>query len=172
MTEVEELSGVGASVGPGSREPSPDGLGRSGFDPSRKHYRSQGYAMCLIDTGRDSSGAPISEMWAFASEDDYVEGHGWLEVRVHEIVETERSGALAVYYRQWFAPDGEPAWGKKPQRKVGALGSLKSLIRRRRMIPCDSDGSGEAGETGTGSTEGDSAGRKASPDRSTQHDRG
>ena len=109
--------------------------GHMGFDPSCGHYRSQLYAMCTIDTGRDSDGAPISEMWTFASEDDYVEGYGWLEVRVHEIVETEHSGTLAVYYRQWFAPDGEPAWRKSPQRKVGALGSLKSLIRRRKMEP-------------------------------------
>ena len=110
-------------------------LDPTGFDPSRGLYRSQLYAMCLIETGRDSDGAPISEMWTFASEDDYVEGYGWLEVRVHEIVETEHSGTLAVYYRQWFAPDGEPAWRKSPQRKVGALGSLKSLIRRRKMEP-------------------------------------
>ena len=109
------------------------------FDPSHKHYRSQGYAMCTIETGRDADGAPISDMWTFATEDDRAEGHGWLEVRVHEIVETAHSGTLAVYYRQWFAPDGEPAWGKKPQRKVGALGSLKSLIRRRKMTPVKQD---------------------------------
>ncbi|UIJ43743.1 hypothetical protein LZK98_11640 [Sphingomonas cannabina] len=126
-------------TGLSSVDRSPTGLGASRFDPSRKHYRSQGYAMCTIDSGRDRDGAPISEVWTFASEDDYVEGYGWLEVRVHEIVETERSGALAVYYRQWFAPDGEPAWGKRPQRKVGALGSLKSLIRRRKMMPCDGE---------------------------------
>ena len=137
-------------------------LAPSGFDPSRSHYRSQGYAMCTIETGRDSDGAPISDMWMFANEDDYVEGHGWLEVRVHEIVETERSGALAVYYRQWFAPDGQPAWGKKPKRQVGSLGSLKALIRRRGMTPCDSDRCGDAVET-TGSTEGESAGPEASP---------
>lgn len=137
-------------------------LAPPGFDPSSWHYRSQGYAMCTIETGRDADGAPISDMWTFANEDDYVEGHGWLEVRVHEIVETERSGALAVYYRQWFAPDGQPAWGKKPKRQVGSLGSLKALIRRREMTPCDSDRSGEAVET-TGSTEGESAGRQASP---------
>ena len=107
----------------------------AGFDPSRKHYRSQDYAMCSIDTGRDSDGAPISEMWIFENEDHPAEGNGWLEVRVHEIVETQQSGTLAVYYRQWFAPDGEPAWAKKPQRKVGALSSLKSLIRRRKMRP-------------------------------------
>lgn len=98
-------------------------------------YRSEGYAMCFIETGRDEHGAPLREVWAFASEDDYIEGHGWLEVRVHEVVETERSGALAVYYRQWFAPDGEPAWGKRPKRQVGSLASLKALISRRKMQP-------------------------------------
>lgn len=96
-------------------------------------YRSEEYAMTLIDTGRDSDGAPIAEMWAFASEDDGVEGYGWLEVRVHEIVPSEHSGTLAVYYRQWFAPNGEPAWGTRPKRTVGSFGSLKSLIRRRKM---------------------------------------
>lgn len=96
-------------------------------------FRSQQYAMCMIETGRDSDGAPANEVWAFASEDDHVEGHGWLELRIHEIVETRISGVVAVYYRQWFAPDGQPAWGKKPKRVVGSLGSLKALIRRRKM---------------------------------------
>jgi len=109
--------------------------GAIGFDSSCEHYRSQEYAMCTIDTGLDSDGAPTGEMWTFAGEDDGVEGYGWLEVRVHEIVETERSGALAVYYRQWFAPDGTPAWGNRPHRKVGSLSSLKALIRRRKMTP-------------------------------------
>jgi len=140
-------------------------LAPSGFDPSRRHYRSQGYAMCTIETGRDSDGAPISDMWTFANEDDYVEGHGWLEVRVHEIVETERSGALAVYYRQWFAPDGQPAWGKKPKRQVGSLGSLKALIRRREMTPCDSDGSPKGGDGSSGSVH-DGAARRDRPDSS------
>lgn len=124
---------------PGSREPSPTVSAASGFDPSRMHYRSQEYAMCTIETGRDADGAPISDMWTFADETSGVEGYGWLDVRVHEIVETEQSGTLAVYYRQWFAPDGEPAWGKRPQRKVGALGSLKSLIRRRKMVPIEAE---------------------------------
>lgn len=115
----------------------------SGFDPSRMPYRpfhleagqvwrSQGYAM-VIDHQSDFRGDPTLDMWRFANEDDGTDGFGWLEVRVHEITETERSGTLAVYYRQWFAPDGEPAWGKRPQRKIGSVGSLKSLIRRRKM---------------------------------------
>jgi hypothetical protein len=156
MSDNNELERV--PLAPGSHEPSPDGLGPSGFDPSRSHYRSQAYAMCTIETGRDSDGAPTSDMWTFANEDDCVEGYGWLEVHVHEIVQTERSGALAVYYRQWFAPDGEPAWGKRPQRKVGALGSLKSLIRRRKMTPCDSDGSPEGEKPQALSAQHDSAG--------------
>ena len=132
-------------------------LAPTGFDPSRSIYRSQDYAMCTIEQGRDPDGAPLSEVWTFAGEDDYVEGYGHLIVRVQEVVETKHSGTLAVYYRQWVAPDGEPAWGKRPLRRVGSLGSLKALIRRRKMQPCDSDRSGEAVET-TGSTEGESAG--------------
>lgn len=116
----------------------------SGFDPSRLPYRpftleagqvwrSEGYAM-FVDYEADSRGDPTVELWRFAGEDDCQEGYGWLEVRLHEIVDTDRSGTLAVYYRQWFAPDGAPAWGKRPQRKIGAIGSLKSLIRRRKMV--------------------------------------
>ncbi len=123
--------------------PSPAVSAASGFDPSRIPYsplnpevgqvwRSEEYAMCC-EYSRDERGDPTVEFWRFANEDDGVEGYGWLEVRVHDIVGTDRSGTLAVYYRQWFAPDGEPAWGKRPQRKIGAIGSLKSLIRRRKM---------------------------------------
>ena len=46
---------------------------------------------------------------------------------------TNASGWLAVYYRQWFSPEGEPAWGTRPRRVVGSLGSLKALVRRRKM---------------------------------------
>ncbi len=114
-------------------------LAPSGFDPSRSIYRSQDYAMCTIDQGRDSDGAPLSEVWTFAGEDDGVEGYGHLVVRVHEVIQTQASGTLAVYYRHWIAPDGGLAWGKSPKRVVGSLGSLKALIRRRKMSPCDSD---------------------------------
>lgn len=99
-------------------------------------YRSQGYAMC-IDHTCDYAGDPTVEIWRFANEDDGSDGDGWLEVRVDEIVQTERSGTLAVYYRRWMAPDGEPAWGRKPRRVVGSLGSLKALIRRRKMLPVE-----------------------------------
>jgi hypothetical protein len=149
---------TGASSGPGSREPSPDGLGPTGFDPSRV-YRSEPYPMITVDEGRDGDGAPLREVWAFANEDTGSgEGDGFLELRIREVIQTERSGTIVVYYRQWFAPDGNPAFGMRPKRRVGSLASVKALIKRRKMTLCDSDGSGEAGETGTGSTEGDSAG--------------
>jgi len=134
-------------------------LAPSGFDPSRV-YRSQGYAMATFDQGRDADGAPLHEVWGFADEDSGSEGDGYLELRIHEIVETQKSGTLAVYYRQWFAPDGEPAFGMQPKRRVGSLASVKALINRRKMTPRDSDGSGEADKTGTGLAEGDSAGPK------------
>jgi hypothetical protein len=102
--------------------------------------------MALFDHGRDADGAPLHEVWGFADEDSGSEGDGWLELRVHEIVQTERSGTLAVYYRQWFAPDGEPAFSKQPKRRVGSLASVKALINRRKMEPASGI------EAGTGET--------------------
>lgn len=87
----------------------------------------------FVDHVADERGDPTVELWRFAGEDDGEEGFGWLEVRLHEVVETERSGLLAVYYRQWFDPHGQPAWGNRPKRTIGSVGSLKSLIRRRKM---------------------------------------
>lgn len=142
----------------------------AGFDPACKHYRSQDYGMALFDEGRDTDGAPLREVWGFANEDSGTDGYGWLELRIHEIVETERSGTLAVYYRQWFAPDGEPAFGMKPKRRVGSLASVKALIRRRKMQPCDSD-TRRMAETGTGSVRSTgSAGRNGiAPTLSSEH---
>lgn len=97
-------------------------------------YRSEGYAM-FTEYGPDHRGDPTIERWSFAGEDDCTEGYGCLEIRVHEIVPTEKSGTLVVYYRQWLDPEGEPAWGNRPQRKVASIGSLKSLMRRRKMDP-------------------------------------
>ena len=78
----------------------------------------------------DQRGDPTIEKWVFANcEDDPNEGYGWLVVTVREIVPTETCGQLAVYYRQWFAPDGEPL--SRGRRTVGGLASLKALISRR-----------------------------------------
>lgn len=97
-------------------------------------YRSEPYSM-FIEYAPDARGDPTVELWRFTScEDDGEDGYGRLEIRVHEIVETERSGTLAVYYRQWFAPDGGPAWGNRPKRVIGSLGSLRALLRRRKMV--------------------------------------
>lgn len=95
-------------------------------------WRSQGYAM-FIDHVSDFQGDPTVELWRFSGEDDPNEGEGHLEVTIHEIVDTQASGTLAVYYRQWLAPDGEPAWGNQRKRVIGSVGSLKALIRRRKM---------------------------------------
>jgi len=100
-------------------------------------YRSQGYAMVLVNQGRDADGAPLREVWAFADEDSGSEGDGWLDLTIHEIVRTEKSGTLVVYYRHWFAPDGEPAFAKRAKRRVGSLASVKALISRRKMEPFD-----------------------------------
>ncbi len=96
-------------------------------------YRSEGYGM-YVEYMPDSRGDPTVEVWAFETEDSGCDGSGWLEITVHEIVVTEKSGTLAVYYRQWFAPTGEPAWGSRPKRAIGSIGSLKALLRRRNMI--------------------------------------
>lgn len=96
-------------------------------------YRSEGYAM-FIEHVPDYEGNPSVELWRFQScEDDPMDGYGHLVVTVQEIVETKKSGTLAVYHRQWFAPDGEPAWGCRKRRVIGAVASLKALIRRRNM---------------------------------------
>ncbi|ARR53511.1 hypothetical protein HY78_08785 [Rhizorhabdus wittichii DC-6] len=80
----------------------------------------------------DSRGDPTVEAWLFTQcEEDGCEGYGWLEIDVHEIVETERSGTLAVYYRQWFNPEGERLWSRK--RVIGNLASLRAVIQRRKM---------------------------------------
>lgn len=50
-------------------------------------------------------------------------------------------------------------WCSPPKHDPALRAMLAAALR-------DSDGSGEAGETGTGSTEGNSAGRQASPDQS------
>ena len=96
-------------------------------------YHSEPYSM-FIEYAPDERGDPTVELWRFTScEDDGEDGAGYLELRVHEILETKYSGTLAVYYRQWFAPDGEPAWGNRPRRVIGSVASLRNLIRRRKM---------------------------------------
>lgn len=101
--------------------------------------RSQGYSMWLDHTP-DANGDPTIETWVFTAEGEAEEGHGWLEVAVHEVIATERSGTLVVYYRQWFAPDGEPI--ARRVRRVGSVGSLKAMIRRRKMTPINGGSNG------------------------------
>lgn len=104
-----------------------------------------GDTQMYIDYLLDAHGDPTVEKWFFANcEDDPNDGHGWLEVKVREILETRTCGTIAVYYKQWFAPDGEPL--ARARRQVGSLSSLKALIRRRKLVA-------KAIEAGTAKTE-------------------
>jgi hypothetical protein len=98
-----------------------------------KTYRS-GLVKMYVDYAPDERGDPTIEQWFFVgSEDDGHDGDGWLEIYVKEIVPTQQCGTLAVYYRQWFNPEGERIWSRK--RVVGNLASLKAVISRRKMTP-------------------------------------
>lgn len=94
---------------------------------------SEGVQM-FTDYLPDERGDPTVEKWAFAhSEDDPHGGYGHLMLTVLEIVPSVSSGTLAVYRKQWIAPDGEPL--SKGRRVVGSLSSLKALVSRRKMTP-------------------------------------
>ena len=96
-------------------------------------YRSEAVQM-YCEHAPDNRGDPTVEVWMFRlCEDDPHEGNGWLEIHVKEIVQTQSCGTLAVYYRQWFNPEGERLWSRR--RVIGNLASLRSLIRRRKMSP-------------------------------------
>ena len=94
-------------------------------------FRSVGVQM-FLEHAPDQHGDPTVEMWCFANdEDDPHHGYGHLEIFVKEIVPTQQCGTLAVYYRQWFNPEGDPIWSRK--RVVANLASLKAVISRRKM---------------------------------------
>lgn len=130
-------------LAPGSHEPSPDGLGPSGFDPSRVELPNdldrasyEGKPRHLLRDERDAlesfvenirarlAGMSVDELWTVVT--------GCLHVSPINCWCVTYAIADVIYP---FAAEE---------------------IEKRR----DSDGSGEAGETGTGSTEGDSAGPK------------
>lgn len=119
---------------------------RASIPDAGQVYHSEGYQM-WVDHVADVSGDPVVELWRFRCEDDPYDGDGYLWLRVHEVIKTQNSGTLAVYHRQWIAPDGQPAWGSRKKRVIGSLGSLKALIKRRNMTA-------KAMETGTAKTEG------------------
>jgi plasmid maintenance system antidote protein VapI len=124
-------------LAPGSREPSPDGLGPSGFDPSRCLHPST-----FIQEELDTRGWNRARL-AFAMGDDpainlfvldmYFDlGPERSRLRLGEFTAKQLGRAFGTSWQLWLGL--ETAWLR------------------------DSDGSGEAGETRSGSTEGDSAG--------------
>jgi hypothetical protein len=132
---------------PGSREPSPSVSAVPASIPRAGDLFVQDGVGMYIEYDLDSARDPTIERWVFSTNDpdSGYDGDGRFEIRVCEVVETEKSGVLAVYYRQWFAPDDTPLGMRR--RKISGLSALRSLIRRRKMVRRDSDGSGEADET-------------------------
>ena len=110
----------------------PAGLGHAeGIPNAGAVYRGSETQM-FIEYELDDNRDPTVERWVFAHcEDDPNDGYGWLEIRVQEIVPTRTSGVLAVYYRQWFTPEGTTL--ARPRRVVSGLPALKALIRRRNL---------------------------------------
>lgn len=155
---------------PGSREPSPAVSAASGFDPSRCKWcndgcgwytsYSGGFArwvpcnQCNYDGSlkRDPRAVPVSEREAL---DDLVEVAKHLNSWLGSIAETDMSEIVAdggITASMVVAQEAS-----EQQRRLRR--ALQTVFDKRR----DSDGSGEAGETRSGSTEGDSVGRQASP---------
>jgi len=80
----------------------------------------------------DSRGDPTVENWVFASDlGDDEDGCGWLELRIHEVIDTRKSGTLITYYRTWFNPENEPM--ARPYRRVASVASVRALIAKRHM---------------------------------------
>ena len=126
-------------LAPGSREPSPDGLGPTGFDPSRLSCHEQmldaqeGCVPCKLCGGR----AVISDAGPGAGY--YIQCKNSQSFRPFKgcLIDERRLGGWAYNVRDW--------WNR--------LHSVEP-------VASDRDGSGEAGETHSGSTEGDSPGRR------------
>lgn len=94
-------------------------------------FRSAPVGMMIVHSP-DERRDPTVETWVFANEmEDDEDGCGWLEVSVTEVIDTKTAGKLAVYYRRWFNPEGEPM--ARPYRRVASISSLKALIGRRKM---------------------------------------
>ena len=85
-------------------------------------YRSKGIPMRYVETDTYEEWQFLSISDICAEEDHTLDGYGWLAVKVHEIIESQRSGSIAVVYRQWFAPDGEPI--SKPKLRITSLAGL------------------------------------------------
>ena len=137
MSAIADGQDAGASCGPGSREPSPEGLGPTGFDPSRgdlisrniAHVR-EAFARIGVDFESIESG---NRILAFAS------------AMVAEAPLREALIAIAA------------------METPSANATVRRMAARARDALSDSDGSPEGGAASV-SVEDDSAGRQASPD--------
>jgi hypothetical protein len=151
----------GASFGPGSREPSPSVSAASGFDPSRVIAAKAPYRVFDYQRPRD-------EDWGALPQTCYMVSS--LSLPQHPVAlcgpDKEFADALcALMNSRAFLRPQYPlrrcgyckSWNSKPCGDQCVLSASDPTWEQHNR---DSDGSGEAGETGTGSTVGDSAGPK------------
>jgi hypothetical protein len=127
---------LGASSGPGSREPSPDGLGPSGFDPSRVQNaikwmtKTQPKALLAL---------PPVGVWATASEMKHRTSSASLDI----LYIMRRGCGLERYcdrrWTRWGAERGQRR-GEGYEYTITAFGeAVRAALR-------DSDGSPEGGD--------------------------
>ena len=77
---------------------------------------------------------PICDKWHIGPFDEGAvdpECFGHMILTVHEIIKTEKSGTLAVYYRTFYNPEGEQ--NAQPKRKVTDIKALKSFLRQYKL---------------------------------------
>ena len=90
-----------------------------------------------VGLGTDTRTEPKREFWQMGvRETQYgheADGMGRFEIHLHEVVQSETSGPLAIYERRWFDPEGVQI--SKPRRKYSRLSSLKAIISKRKMVP-------------------------------------
>ncbi|WP_375248337.1 hypothetical protein [Sphingomonas sp.] len=176
--EQEAPQDAGACLtAPGSHasHEAPKGLRPSGFDPSRyhaqqrlwlqgmQHYQRSGWVIVHkvgrkwvslrweegnYDAGRVELGATVLDAGGYASNEKLYASP--------EAYEAERN--LDLSWRALLTAINN-SYSRPKHLTAAKIAKIAAIFR-------DSDGSGEAGETGTGSTEGDSAGRQASTDQS------
>jgi hypothetical protein len=119
---------------PGSREPSPDGLDPSGFDPSRLSERKAITQYLIVRAARAVLNRHSLPWWSFRQRALAY----WIGI-AHTIAAQEIEQGRHVLESSLWIVDIQPG-----------------VLFTREAERCDSDGSGEAGKTGTGLTEGDS----------------
>jgi hypothetical protein len=149
---VPDGTGLSSPTEPQSSQ----GLGPSGFDPSRGDIFVQPGVPMTARTAYRYDGEPEREYWTVGDYDDGPVDKGSAEVEIVEVVATQHCGTLVAYRRRFIDPEGEPVG--QSRRKVSNLASLRAYLKRWKFARRDSDGSPKGGDA-CGSVH-DSAGPK------------